>query len=104
MDASSTDTARTDLPARDRHPVAARAWDTLTLGNRVSRRAAVIVWLMAAIAIALYSGWNLVVAVGLSALVLSVLPCVAMCALGLCAAGSGKKCASDTKDAEGDAR
>lgn len=104
MDASNTDTARTDEPARDRQPVAGRVWDTLTLGNRLSRRTAVILWLMAAVALALYSGWSLIVAAGLSALVLSVLPCAAMCALGLCAVGSGKKCTTDTNAANGDDR
>lgn len=101
MDASNTDAARMDCPARDAQPVAGRVWDTLTIGNRLSRRTAAILWLMAAIALALYSGWSVIVAAGLSALVLSVLPCAAMCALGLCATGSGKKCASDTKDATG---
>ena len=101
MDASNTDAARMDCPARDAQPVAGRVWDTLTFGNRLPRRTAVILWLMAAIAIALYSGWSLIVTAGLSALVLSVLPCVAMCALGLCAFGPGKKCASEMRNARG---
>lgn len=104
MDASNTDTARLDDPVRAPQPAAGWVWGTLTLGNRLPRRTAVILWLMAVIALALYSGWSLIVAAGLSALVLSVLPCAALCALGLCAAGSGKKCTSDTKAANGDDR
>ena len=72
-------------------PFASRVWQMLTLGDRLGRRVAVVIWLSAAIAASLFLGWGWLVAVGLSSIVLSVLPCVAMCALGLCA-GSGKKC------------
>ena len=36
-------------------------------------------------------GWDWVVAAGLAPLVISVLPCAAMCALGMCAMRSGQK-------------
>ncbi len=36
-------------------------------------------------------GWDWVVAAGLAPLVVSVLPCIAMCALGMCAMRSGQK-------------
>ena len=36
-------------------------------------------------------GWDWVVAAGLAPLVVSVLPCVAMCALGMCAMRGGQK-------------
>jgi len=38
-------------------------------------------------------GWDWIVAAGMAPLVVSVLPCVAMCALGLCAMrGNAKPC------------
>ena len=70
------------------------------IGCRGERRSSSV--LMAAIGLALYSGWNLVVAAGLSTLVLSLLPCAAMCALGLCASGSGKKCSDNTEKSKAD--
>ena len=76
-------------------PFASRVWQILTLGDRLGRRVAVVIWLSAAIAASLFLGWGWLVAVGLSSIVLSVLPCAAMCALGLCA-GSGKKCSDQT--------
>ena len=41
-------------------------------------------------------GWDWLVAAGVAPLILSVLPCVAMCALGLCAmrGGGGQSCRS----------
>ncbi len=40
----------------------------------------------------LASGWDWVVAAGLAPLVVSVLPCIAMCALGMCAMRGQKSC------------
>ncbi|HEX9571955.1 MAG TPA: hypothetical protein VF969_06825 [Burkholderiales bacterium] len=37
-------------------------------------------------------GWDWVVAAGLAPLVVSVLPCIAMCALGMCAMRGQKSC------------
>lgn len=102
MNASNTNAERLDRPANNAQPTTSGVWHVLTFNDRLSRRAAAILWLIAAIGLALYFGWSLVVAAGLSALVLSLLPCAAMCALGLCAAGSGKKCSSDTQNAKGD--
>lgn len=42
-------------------------------------------------------GWDWLVAAGLAPLVLGVLPCAAMCALGLCMRPGGKSCSSDEK-------
>jgi hypothetical protein len=81
-----------------------RRWRVLTFNNRLSRRKGLILWLIATMAVALYLGWGFVVAAGLSTLVLSLLPCAAMCALGLCAAGSGKKCSGDIQNAKGEDR
>lgn len=44
-----------------------------------------------AIGAGLVFGWDWLVAAGLAPLVLSVLPCLAMCALGLCAMRAGAK-------------
>lgn len=43
-------------------------------------------------------GWNWLVAVGLAPLLLSALPCVAMCALGLCMQGMGGRSCSAKAD------
>lgn len=104
MDASNTSMNRPGRPANDAPPLTMRLWRVLTFNDRLSRRTALILWLIAAIGLGLYLGWGLVVAAGLSTLVLSLLPCAAMCALGLCAAGSGKKCSSDTQNVKGDDR
>ena len=71
------------------------AWHFVTLGGRLGRRAAVVLWVAATIGLGLYFGWSSIVAAGLASLVLGFLPCAAMCALGLCAASGGKICSSD---------
>jgi hypothetical protein len=40
---------------------------------------------------ALFFGWNWLVAAGLASIVVGILPCLAMCALGLCMNRMGKK-------------
>jgi hypothetical protein len=40
---------------------------------------------------ALFFGWDWLVAAGLAAVIIGVLPCLAMCALGLCMSRMGKK-------------
>jgi hypothetical protein len=41
-------------------------------------------------------GWGWLVAAGLAPFVISVLPCLAMCAVGVCAMGrGGRSCASN---------
>lgn len=70
----------------------ARGWRMLTLNDRLGRETAVVAWLAAAIGLGLYAGWGWIVAAGFVSLVLAVLPCAAMCALGLCGASVGKKC------------
>lgn len=40
---------------------------------------------------ALFLGWNWLVAAGVASLVIGVLPCLAMCALGICASRMGRK-------------
>lgn len=93
-DANHIELARTPAQAagHERTAPSIRVWRALTLGGHLGRRAAIVLWLSALIGIALFAGWNWVVAAGLASLVLSVLPCAAMCALGLCA-GSQRNCA-----------
>ena len=45
-----------------------------------------LLWLLglAALALALVLGWEWLTAIGLASVILSVLPCLAMCALGIC--------------------
>jgi hypothetical protein len=40
---------------------------------------------------ALFFGWDWLVAAGLATIIVGVLPCLAMCALGLCMSRMGKK-------------
>ena len=68
-----------------------RIWRVLTLHGRVGRRAAVVLWTAVVVALALFTGWRWIVAAGFASLVLSLLPCAAMCAIGLCS-GSGRNC------------
>lgn len=82
----------TQAAGHERMAPSIRVWRALTLDGRLGRRAAIVLWLSALIGIALFAGWSWVVAAGLASLVLSVLPCAAMCALGLCA-GSQRNCA-----------
>jgi hypothetical protein len=85
------------LPIEDsnvaRAAMAPRVWRVLTLGNRLGRLSAVVLWLSAAVGIGLFFGWSWVVAAGLSSVVLAALPCAAMCAAGLCMGSGGSKCA-----------
>ena len=101
MNASNTRSDRVDGVGNDAPPLTSRLWRVLTFNDRLSRRTALILWLIATIAVALYLGWDLVIAAGLSTLVLSLLPCAAMCALCLCAAGSPKKCSNDIQNSKG---
>ena len=63
----------------------------LTLGGRVKQTTTITMLIALAVAAGLFLGWNSLVALGLSGIVLSVLPCLAMCALGICASRVGKK-------------
>ena len=63
----------------------------LTLGGRVSQGTTITMLVALAVAAGLFFGWDSLVALGVSGLVLSVLPCLAMCALGICASRMSKK-------------
>ncbi|HXM82873.1 MAG TPA: hypothetical protein VN929_13215 [Burkholderiales bacterium] len=63
------------------------------LGGRARRQTALTVLAVAGGASGLILGWDWLVAAGVSTFIVAVLPCVAMCALGLCASrmGAGDK-------------
>ena len=63
----------------------------LTLGGRIGRRTALLVLAPAGVVSGLYFGWSWLVAAGLAPIIAALAPCVAMCALGLCAWRLGKK-------------
>ena len=63
----------------------------LTLGGRVRQSTTITVLVTLAAAAGLFFGWDSLVALGVSGFVLSLLPCLAMCALGICASRMGKK-------------
>lgn len=79
--------------------MAPRIWHVLTLGGRLGRLPAVVAWLTAAVGIGVLFSWNWLVAVGLSSVVLAILPCAVMCAAGLCMGRSGGKCADPSSKA-----
>ncbi len=79
-------------------PIATRVWRILTLGDRFSRRVAVVALSAAGVGLGLLFSWNWLVAAGLSSVVLGILPCAAMCAVGLCAVGGGKRANPDSKN------
>jgi hypothetical protein len=54
---------------------------------------------LAGVAVGLWLGWSSLVAAGLAPLLLGVLPCIAMCALGLCMRHGGKS-SCDSHDGE----
>jgi hypothetical protein len=57
----------------------------------MKRNAVLIALAVAALGAGLYFGWSTLAALGLTTFIVSLLPCVAMCALGICAARMGKK-------------
>lgn len=76
----------------------------LTLGGRVKQGTTLTVLVVAGVGSGLLFGWNSLVSIGLSAVIISLLPCLAMCALGVCMARMGKKdeaaASTPTKEAE----
>lgn len=79
-------------PQRFDAKTATRTLDrTITLGGRLSRRTLLIATAAAGMAAGLFLGWNSLVAAGLAPLIVTLLSCAAMCALGLCASRLGQK-------------
>lgn len=62
----------------------------LTLDGRLALRTAILGLALASVSTGVLLSWDWLVAAGLSSLVVGVLPCVAMCAAGLCM-GHGSK-------------
>ena len=63
-------------------------------------RTGVIVSLVLLAALGLGSGWSWLVTVGIAPLLVAVLPCAAMCALGLCASRHGRRSCASEMDAK----
>lgn len=76
----------------------------LTLGGRVSQRTTLTVLAVAGVGSGLILGWDSPVAAGVSGILLAVLPCAAMCALGLCARGLGRNDAGSSSTKSTDPR
>ena len=96
METYETNATKIKPPGAVSASSSSRAWQILTLGDRLGRRTAVVVWLATTIGLGLFLGWSWVVAAGVSSIVLGLLPCAAMCALGFCGGSAGKKCSGTT--------
>jgi hypothetical protein len=62
----------------------------LTLGGRVSQELTISTLVAAAAGSGLYFGWDSLAALGLTTLIVSLAPCVLMCAVGVCASRMGR--------------
>lgn len=71
----------------------------LTLNGRLGVRTAILTLAFAGVAAGILFSWKWLVAAGLSSLVVGVLPCVAMCAAGMCMRRGGKGNSSAAIDA-----
>ena len=96
MEPSNMNATAIEASGDARTSFGARVWRILTLGDRLGRRTALVIWMAAAIGLGLFAGWGWIVAAGLASTVLAFLPCAAMCALGLCGGNSGKECSGKT--------
>jgi hypothetical protein len=63
----------------------------LTLGGRIRRGVTVSAIVAAAAGSGLYFGWDSLAPLGLTTLIVSLAPCLLMCALAVCAGRMGKK-------------
>jgi len=62
----------------------------LTLGARVRQGTTLTILALAAAGSGLAFGWGSLAALGLTTVIVSLLPCLAMCALGVCASRMGQ--------------
>jgi hypothetical protein len=62
----------------------------------VGSRVGLLALAAAALGLGLAFNWSWLVAAGIAPLIVGLLPCAAMCALGLCAMGMGRKAAAPT--------
>ena len=82
------------LPSIPRQPPARDLLDAAR--HQLRGRRGLMIVAGAALAIGLAANWSWLVAVGLAPLLLGVLPCLAMCALGLCMNRfAGRSCAAE---------
>lgn len=63
----------------------------LTLGGRVNQGTGITVLAVAAVGAGLVFGWDSLAALGLTTVMVSLLPCLVMCAVGVCASRLGRK-------------
>ena len=63
----------------------------LTLGGRVRQGVTLAALVAAAAGAGLYFGWSSLAALGLTGVVVLLLPCLLMCAAGVCMSRMGKK-------------
>ena len=66
------------------------------LGEKLRGKNGLIAVAVLAVGGGLFLNWSWLVAAGIAPLILGILPCVAMCALGLCANKMGGKSSSET--------
>jgi hypothetical protein len=72
-------------------PAAGSCNPILTLGGRISQTTSLVMLVAVAIGAGLFFGWDSLAALGLTGVIVSVLPCLLMCAAGVCASRLGKK-------------
>lgn len=66
----------------------------------LSGRRGLILLAMAVLGAGAAFNWGWLVAIGIAPLLLTLAPCAAMCALGLCMKGGGKSCSSGDQGAK----
>lgn len=66
----------------------------------VGSRVGLLALAAAALGLGLAFNWSWLVAAGIAPLIVGLLPCAAMCALGLCAMGMGRKAAAPTPSSD----
>lgn len=94
---STTAGAGSRTTSRDQAP---GAW----IRHHFGRGRALIMLAALVLVLALALNWNWLLAVGIVPLLISVLPCVAMCAFGLCMARTGgRSCAAEKTPSSGNA-
>ncbi len=79
------------MEAQTNLPVVRLACSSMLRGELGHRRTFLITAVLT-IAVAGALNWSWLVAIGIAPLILSVLPCVVMCGLGLCMKGIGGSC------------
>ena len=61
----------------------------LTFGGRMKPWVTLTILTVAAVAAGLYFGWSSLAAVGLTGVIVSLVPCLVMCAAGICMSRMG---------------